>query len=111
MQNSQGYISVFYNILQPNFAVFLILKNMCQLSWLALLLFTSYPGNLSYSRKYARKIFLYCIFIKIGVNEQVYPYDGRGVLWIQNENMNFSTIKMAGVLILTRNAGRLTHIL
>ena len=48
-------------------------------------------------------------------NEQVYgpciPYNGRGFLWIQNENMNFSTIKMAAVLISTRNTRRLTHIL
>ena len=44
-------------------------------------------------------------------NEQVYPYDGRGFLWIQNENLNFSTTKMAAVLISTRNAWRLTHIL
>ena len=44
-------------------------------------------------------------------NEQVYPYDGRDFLWIQNENLNFSTTKMAAVLISTRNAWRLTHIL
>ena len=44
-------------------------------------------------------------------NEQVYPYDGRDFLWIQNENLNFSTTKMAAVLISTRKAWRLTHIL
>ena len=30
--------------------------------------------------------------------------DGRGFLWIQNENLNFSTTKMAAALISTRNA-------
>ena len=40
---------------------------------------------------------------KMYVNEQVYLYNGRGFLWIQNENLNFSTTKMATVLILTRN--------
>ena len=44
-------------------------------------------------------------------NEQVYPYDGRGILWIQNENLNFSSTKMAAVLVSRRNAWRLTHIL
>ena len=34
----------------------------------------------------------------------MYPYDGRGFLWIQNENLNFSTIKMAALLISARNA-------
>ena len=80
------------------------LKNVCQPSCFALLLFTSYLGNSSYNKKYARKIFLYCIFIKMCSNEQVYPYDGRDFLWIQNENLNFSTTKMAAVLISTRNA-------
>ena len=42
--------------------------------------------------------------IKMCSNEQVYPYDGRDFLWIQNENLNFSTTKMAAVLISTRNA-------
>ena len=54
--------------------------------------------------KKGRKIFLYCIFIKMFSNEQVYPYDNRGSLWIQNENLNFSTTKMAVVLISRRNA-------
>ena len=40
----------------------------------------------------------------IASNEQMYPYDDRGFLWIQNENLNFSTTKMAAVLISTRNA-------
>ena len=30
-------------------------------------------------------------------NEQVYPYDGRDFLWIQNENLNFSTTIMAAI--------------
>ena len=30
--------------------------------------------------------------------------DGRGFLWIQNENLNFSTTKMTAALISTRNA-------
>ena len=81
-----------------------LLKNVCQPSCFALLLFTSYLGNLSYNKKKARKIFLYCIFIKICSNQQVYPYDGRDFVWIQNENLNFSTTKMAAVLISTRNA-------
>ena len=44
-------------------------------------------------------------------NEQVYPYDGRRFFMIQNDNQNFSTTKIAAVLISTRNAWRLTHIL
>ena len=43
-------------------------------------------------------------------NEQVYPYDGRGFLWIQNENLNFSTAKIAAILISTHKALWLTHI-
>ena len=30
------------------------------------------------------------------VNEQMYPYDGRGFLWIQNENLNFCATKLNG---------------
>ena len=45
------------------------------------------------------------------LNEQVSPYDGRDFLWIQNKNLNFPTTKMAAVLISTRNAWQLTHIL
>ena len=76
---------------------------MCQPSCFALLLFTSYLGNLSYDKKKARKIFLYCIFIKMFSNEQVYSDDGRGFPWIQNENLNFSTTKMAAVLKMNEN--------
>ena len=81
-----------------------VLKNVCQPSCFALLLFTSYPGNLSYNKKIGKKNFLYCIFIGMCSNEQVYPYDSRDFLWIQNENLNFSTTKMTAVLILTHTA-------
>ena len=50
------------------------------------------------------KYFYIAFPLKICENEQVYPYDGRGFLWIQNVNLNFSTTKIAAVLILTRNA-------
>ena len=48
--------------------------------------------------------FFIAFSLKICSNEQVYPYDGRYFLWIENENLNFSTTKMAAVLISTRNA-------
>ena len=38
------------------------------------------------------------------LKSQVHPQDGRDFLWIQTENFNFSTIKMAAVLIPTRKA-------
>ena len=42
------------------------------------------------------------IALPLSANQQVYPYNGRGFLWIQNtfkDNLNFSTTKIAAVLI------------
>ena len=69
------------------------------------------PGKIILKQKIGKKNISLCIFIKMFSNEQVYPYDSSGFLRIQNEKLNFSTTKMAVVLISRRNARRLTHIL
>ena len=56
------------------------------------------------SKNRQEKYFFIAFSLKMYSNEQVSPYNGRGILWIQNRNLNYSTTKIAAVLISTHNA-------
>ena len=62
------------------------------------------PGKFILQQKIGMKNISIAFPLKICSNQQVYSYDGRDFVWIQNENLNFSTTKMAAVLMSTRNA-------